>query len=154
MIGLLIAIVIFNIMAFATNKRLTKNQIIHIWLFTMVYQMLVDLMIDKKFQGYWYFSEATDWKDLLPITILIPPVNMMFLNWYPFGQRSFKHVLYIAGWVLAIVGYEALTLLPEPWGYFHYGWWRLWYSVIVNPFLLLSVIIYYKWVCKIEKSLS
>jgi hypothetical protein len=53
--------------------------------------------------------------------------------------------------VLGLLGYESMTLLPEPWGYFHYGWWNLWHSVVLDPVLLVILIIYYKWICRIEK---
>lgn len=154
MIGLIISVVLFNLVAFKTNTRLTKNQIIHIWTFTIVFQLLVDLFIDDKYHGYWYFNEATEFKDLPTITVLIPPVNMIFLNWYPFNQTFFKKCLYVFIWTVAITLYEVLTLLPEPWGYFHHGWWKTWYSAVVNPFLLMSVILYYKWVHKHEKQMN
>jgi hypothetical protein len=151
MIGLIIAIILFNLIAFITNKRLTKNQIVHIWTFTIAFQAVAETFIDFKYHGYWYFYKEINWGVLPALTILIPPVNMIFLNWYPFGQHVYKRLLYIAIWVLAITLYEAVTLLPEPWGYFNHGWWELWYSAIVNPFLLSIVLFYYKWICEIEK---
>ncbi|MDQ0227876.1 hypothetical protein CHH83_14835 [Bacillus sp. 7586-K] len=151
MLGLIIAIIIFNFIAFKTNKNLTKNQVVHIWTFTIALQELADLYIDQKYHGYWYFSKGIEWESLLTLTIIIPPVNMMFLNWYPFGATLFKKAKYYFYWVLFMVGYEMITLLPEPWGYFNYGWWKIWYSVLVNPFLLMLVLNFYKWVIKIEK---
>ncbi|GGJ91232.1 hypothetical protein GCM10007063_12310 [Lentibacillus kapialis] len=152
MIGLLIAITIFNLFAFITNQRLTQSQIVHIWMFTIAFQVLTDLMIDDKYHGYWYFDEATGWNDLLTLTVLIPPVNMIFLNWYPFRYAFSKQCVYLVVWVIAITLYELVTLLPEPWGYFHHGWWRIWYSLAVNPFLLAIVVLYYQWIYKIEKT--
>ncbi|AKN53944.1 hypothetical protein AB434_1539 [Heyndrickxia coagulans] len=43
-----------------------------------------------------------------------------------------------------------ITLLPAPWGYFHYGWWNFTISALVNPFLLLSVVGFYKWIVWLE----
>ncbi|UOQ92639.1 hypothetical protein MUO14_19760 [Halobacillus shinanisalinarum] len=150
MLGLIIAVFVFNFLAFRTNNRLTKNQVVHIWMFTIAFQIIVDIYIDAKYQGYWYFSKSIEWRSIPALLILIPPVNMIFLNWYPFGQLMYKRIFYILFWVIGITFYEAITLLPEPWGYFNHGWWNLWYSVLVNPFLLLIVLYYYKWVCKIE----
>ncbi|RAS80276.1 hypothetical protein [Priestia endophytica] len=151
MIGLMIAIILFNTIAFTMNRRLTINQIVHIWTFTIALQVLVDLYIDGKYHSYWYFNENTEWRDLFTLTILIPPVNMMFLNGYLCGRSFPKRMMYIFYWVIAIRLYEAITLLPEPWGYFHHGWWNLWYSLLVNPFLLGMVLFYYKWIRKMEK---
>jgi hypothetical protein len=43
MTGLIIAIILFNFIAFKTNKRLTANQIVHIWTFTIALQGLGDI---------------------------------------------------------------------------------------------------------------
>nr|WP_010531186.1 hypothetical protein [Lentibacillus jeotgali] len=152
MLGLIFAIILFNLIAFTTNKRLTKNQIVHIWMFTIAFQILVDLFIDAKYHGYWYFTKGIELRDLPTLIVLIPPVNMIFVNGFPFGELLYKRVFYILCWVTAITFYEAVTTLPEPWGYFNHGWWNLRYSALVNPFLLVSVILYYKWICKIERS--
>jgi hypothetical protein len=154
MIGLIIAIILFNFIAFKTNKRLTTNQIVHIWAFTIALQQLGDLYIDTKYHGYWYFSKDIDgWSEIPTLIMLLPPVNMMFLNWYPFGRSFHKRIIYIFYWVIAILLYEAITLLPEPWGYFNYGWWNLWHSAIIDPLLLLIVLGYYKWIYKLENKL-
>ncbi|MGG1679924.1 hypothetical protein ACIFOT_30030, partial [Neobacillus sp. NRS-1170] len=153
MIGLTIAIIAFNFIAFKTNKRLTNNQIFHIWAFTIAFQQIFDLYIDMKYHGYWYFTKNVDWKALPAHTVLIPPVNMMFLNWFPFNSSIVKKIMYIFVFVISILIYESVTLLPEPWGYFHYGWWKLWHAAIIDPILLFILLGYYKLVCKAEKNL-
>ncbi|MBU8589665.1 hypothetical protein KM925_27645 [Priestia megaterium] len=153
MIGLTIAIIVFNFIAFITNKRLTSNQILHLWLFTIAFQSSFDVYIDLKYHGYWYFTDGADWKGLLAHTVLLPPVNMMFLNWYPFKRGYTRQVCYFIFWLIAILLYEMLTLLPAPWGYFHYGWWNLWHSAILNPVLLLILLCFYKCICKLEDKL-
>jgi hypothetical protein len=153
MIGLIIAIVLFNFIAFKTNKRLTTNQIVHIWTFTIAFQYSFDILVEFKYHGYWYFSKGIDWIGVVAHTILIPPVNMMYLNWFPFYKRFSKKFIYIFLWVIGILIYETITLLPEPWGYFHYGWWKLLYAAIVDPILLLIVLGYYKWIRTLENQL-
>ncbi|MFZ3588512.1 hypothetical protein ACOI1C_04370 [Bacillus sp. DJP31] len=69
---------------------------------------------------------------------------------YPFKANVLKRVIYVLIWVVALLIYEAFTLLPEPWGYFHYGWWSLWHTALVNPILLFTVVLFYKWICKLE----
>jgi hypothetical protein len=150
MIGLLLAITIFNFIAFRSNKRLTANQIVHIWLFTIAFQTLFDILVEIKFKGYWYFSKDIDWGGFLAHIALVPPVNMMFLNWYPFKTSIKKQAVYLFSWVVVTLLYELAALLPEPWGYFHYGWWRIWHAALINPILFLILLMYYKWVCKLE----
>lgn len=147
-----IAIFVFNVMAFTKVRHLSANQIVHIIVFTIVFQTLVDLYLDVKFHGYWYYQREIDFLSIPTLTMIIPPVNVMFLNWYPLNQPVRKQVLYIFCWTIPLLMYESLTLLPAPWGYFHYGWWNLWYSAIVDPILLIILVHYYKWILKIEKS--
>ncbi|MBE6184486.1 hypothetical protein [Heyndrickxia ginsengihumi] len=151
MIGLLLSIFIFNLIAFTTNKRLTVNQILHIWCFTTAFQMASDVSLEFKYYGYWYFTKKIEWSSYLAHTVLIPPVNIMFLNWFPFGKKRVKQILYILFWTLGCLLYELLTLLPEPYGYFHYGWWNIWHSAIEDPILLVILLVFYKLICNIEK---
>ncbi|MBS4218413.1 hypothetical protein KHA96_08830 [Bacillus sp. FJAT-49711] len=150
MIGLIMAVIVFNVIAFKTNKHLTKNQIVHIWAFTICFQTLFDVFISLKYHGYWYFSKGVDVRSLPIYTVLIPAVNIMFLNWYPFRKALYWRVLYIFLWVILITLYEMITLLPEPWGYFHHGWWRLGHSILINPVLFYILLKYYKWIYNIE----
>ena len=144
MLGLIIAITLFNLIAFKTNKTLTKGQIAHIFVFTTAFQLNFDLYIDLKYHGYWYFTKGIDWFSLPAHSLLLPPVNMMFLNWYPFQSTLWKKAFYFICWEAVLLSYEYLTLLPEPYGYFHYGWWDIWHSVVVNPVLLLILVWYFK----------
>ncbi|MEK4279436.1 MULTISPECIES: hypothetical protein [unclassified Cytobacillus] len=107
--------------------------------------------MDFKYKGYWYFTQGIDWEALPSYTILIPPVNLMFINWYPFSGSFMKKVGYFIIWEIFLLSYEAATLLPHPFGFFHYGWWNLWYSAFVNPILLMILMGYYKWISTLEK---
>ncbi|WP_413299389.1 hypothetical protein AA0X95_15700 [Bacillus sp. 1P10SD] len=151
MIGLLIAIVIFNFIAFKSNKRLTMNQIVHIWTFTVSFQTIFDIFIEFKYHAYWYFDKEIDWSGLLPHVFLVPAANLIFLNLYPFKTKIIKQGFYILFFTIVILVYEMITLLPKPWGYFHYGWWELWHAALLDPILLLILLGYYKWILKIER---
>ncbi|MFE8698359.1 hypothetical protein ACFYKT_18720 [Cytobacillus sp. FJAT-53684] len=150
MIGLILSVIVVNVIAFFIKKNLTVNQMVHIWFFTISFQLIFDVFIDLKYHGYWYVTKGIDWEALPAYTILIPPVNIMFLNWFPFKSSFTKKVMYIAIWEAALLIYESIVQLPAPWGYFEYGWWELWYSALINPLLLLSLLGYYKWIQSIE----
>ncbi|MFP3126201.1 hypothetical protein OH784_26565 [Ectobacillus funiculus] len=152
MVLFVISIMLFNSVVYKMNKHLTKNQIVHIWQFTMILEIIFDIFIDEKTNGYWYFWKGIDWTNIIVYTLLIPPVNVIFLNWYPFNASCIKKIRYFAFWIAFILIYESLTLLPQPWGYFHYGWWEFSYSAILDPFLFIILRVYYKWIYKIEKA--
>jgi hypothetical protein len=143
------SIMIFNFVSLKVKKHLTKNQIVHIWAYSMILEIIFDIFIDEKTKGYWYFWKGIDWTNILVYTVLIPPVCVIFLNWYPFNQAWLKKICYIVIWVIFISAYELLTL-QQPWGYFHYGWWKFIYSVILDPILLIILLVYYKWIRRIE----
>ncbi|QQZ08931.1 hypothetical protein [Heyndrickxia vini] len=151
MIILYLSVIIFNFLALYTNKRLTGSQVLHIWSFTITFQLMFDVFIDLKYKGYWYFTQGIDWVGLPAYTILIPPVNVIFLNWFPYGSSLIKRVGYFVVWEFFLLLYEMIAKLPEPWGYFRYGWWNIWYSFCINPLLLCTVLLYYKWVLRLER---
>jgi len=146
MIGLLISVIIFNLIALKVNKKLTLSQVVQIWTFTIAFQNVFDLIVEFKFHSYWYFSHGVEWIGLIPRTILIPPVNIIFLNLYPFGKSAIERIVFVSLFVAAILIYELATLLPQPWGYFHYGSWKIEYSLIVDPIILYCLLGFYKWI--------
>jgi len=154
MVGLLISIVLFNIIAFKNNKVLTLNQLIHIWMFTIAFETMFDYMVEGKYELYWYFTKEADWADLLAYTFLVPPVNMLFLNLYPYRASFAVKFFYMMMFVVGILFYELFALLPEPLGYFYYGKWSIFYSVLIDPILLFILLKYYQFVVSIEEKIK
>ncbi|OHX42762.1 hypothetical protein [Cytobacillus oceanisediminis] len=154
MILLIASITAFNMIAFKINKKMTPSQVLQIWTFTIAFQILFDLIVEFKHHHYWYFSPGVEWADLLPRLFLIPPVNIIFLNGYPFSKGIIIKMVYMLFFVAAIILYEMAALLPEPWGYFNYGTWKIWYSIMVDPFLLLSLVLFYKFMILLEEKSS
>ncbi|WP_244440977.1 hypothetical protein [Neobacillus jeddahensis] len=99
-------------------------------------------------------SQGIDWPAFAGYTFLIPPVNLLFLNWFPFNRSLTKRIIYIVVWEISLLSYELITLLPGPWGFLHYGWWKLWISALINPILLLILIGFYKFVSKLENKVK
>ncbi|CAM5559664.1 MULTISPECIES: hypothetical protein [Niallia] len=150
MVLLTISIILFNFIAYKKNKIPTMNRKVSLWTFTIAFQISFDVIIEFKYGGYWYFDKGVDWFGVFAHTILIPPINILFISYFPFNHSIIKKVLYITYWTVGITMYEALTLLPEPLGYFHLGWWKLWFEFIIVPILLLMILGYYKWISKLE----
>jgi len=147
------SIILFNFITFTFAKRLTGNQISHIWTFTISFQLIFDLLIEHKFLGYWYFDKDVELFDLLAHFFLIPPVNIIFLNWFPTKSTFFKQIIYISAWTCFTLIYEYMATLPKPFGFFHLGWWRVWYDIFVVPILFLILLGYFKYVLILEKRL-
>ncbi|MFC0273415.1 hypothetical protein ACFFIX_18605 [Metabacillus herbersteinensis] len=150
MILLLASVIGFNAIAFKKVKGISKNKIVHIWVFTITFQLFFDIFIDLKYHGYWYFTKAIDWVGIPAYIMLIPPVNLLFLYWFPFKSSIIKKLQYFVIWEILLLIYEVVSQIPHPFGFFHYGWWKLWYSVLLNPILLIILLGYYKWISKLE----
>jgi len=69
------------------------------------------------------------------------PVNAIFLNYYPFVKTKFYKCRYIIGWTAFCLVYEVAALRS---GFFYYTKWKLWYSALSYPILLLMVLGNYK----------
>ena len=151
MVGLIIAIIVLNVIAYRKVKRIAKSKIIHICVFTILFHVSVDLFLSVKYGAYWYFDKEIQWTDIPAVALLSPPAALLFLNGYPSQTSRLKRVLYILLWSLIITAFEALTLLPEPWGFFHHDWWKLKYSALVYPVLCCIVLLYYKWIRRIDE---
>ncbi|MFD2680413.1 hypothetical protein [Bacillus seohaeanensis] len=151
MIGLFTAIIILNFIVIKIDKVLTGNQILHIWCFTVAFQTFFDIFVEFKYGGYWYFDKEIDFLGLLSHLLIVPPVNILFLNYYPLKKPFFKRLIYIGIWVAIILVYELIALLPEPWGYFHYGWWTIVHSILLDPVLFAILIIFFRWILFLEK---
>lgn len=153
MIGLATGIVVFIFIALKTNKRLPMSHVLQIWTFSAALQTGFDVYMIMKYKGYWYFERDTiEFASILPHLLLVPAVNIIFLNGYPFNKRWIKRAFYVAVWTVGIVIYELITLLPEPWGFLHYGWWNIWYSAILDPILLFGLVQYYKLIRRLDKN--
>ncbi|PLS08024.1 hypothetical protein CVD27_04930 [Neobacillus cucumis] len=99
-----------------------------------------NLALDLKLNLFGYIAPGNQWSGFLPI-FLYPPVNAIFLNYYPFEKSKFHQLLYILGWTAFCLMYEVAALRS---GFFYYTKWKLWYSALCYPFLLLMVLGNYK----------
>lgn len=87
--------IVFNVIAYKFVKEMSANKIVHIWLFTISLQLLFDTFIDLKYYGYWYLTQGIDYLAFPAYTLLIPPINVLFLEYFPFGRSVKGKALYI-----------------------------------------------------------
>jgi hypothetical protein len=137
MILLFISIFLFNLIALIKNK-IPSIRNVSIWTFTIAFQVVFDMIVEFKYNGYWYFDKGVDWFGILAHTALIPPVNIMLLSWFPFNTNLFKQAIYITCWTVGVIVYEALVLLPEPWGFFPLDGGSCGMMYLLSLFLYLS----------------
>lgn len=142
---LLLTIAVFNLVFTIMPKKLTMIELFSTCLFAMVLQQVVDLALDLKLDLYGYFSKGIQWRYLIPIFGIYPAVNAIFLNYYQYMRNAAEKFFYIVGCSIFSVVYELLAIEA---GYFYHHYWKIWYSAISYPFLLLMLVLLLKLVRK------
>ncbi|MDP4085520.1 MAG: CBO0543 family protein [Bacillota bacterium] len=121
-------------------KRISKLQIWSTSLFSLVIESMSDMTLDLKLNLFGYIAPGDQWSGFLPI-FLYPPINAIFLNYFPYKKTKLHKMLYIASWTVFCLAYECAALRS---GFFYYSKWKLWYSALCYPVLLLMVLGNYK----------
>lgn len=134
MFFLLASIFVFNTIAFFIPKRMTGVEIYGTILFATVFQLLVDLYLSTKHDLYGYFVRGVEYKELLIIFGIFPAANIIYLNYFPYKKKLISKIIYILAWSSLITLYEWASVKAE---YFYYNGWKLVYSALSYPFILL-----------------
>lgn len=133
---LIASLVTFYVIAIWIPKRISWLQIWSTSLFSLVVESMSDMTLDLKLNLFGYIAPGDQWSGFLPIFIY-PPVNTIFLNYYPYESSKFEKLVYIVGWTAFCLAYEVAALRS---GFFYYKKWKLWYSAFCYPVLLLMVL--------------
>ena len=101
--------------------------------FALIFQLTADVILSVKYQLYGYFGAGIDIKSFILTLLLYPTYNAIFLNFFPKASH-WKQALYIIGNTIIITCYEYAILQTDA---FYYSGWKLWYSAISYPAILL-----------------
>jgi hypothetical protein len=115
-------------------KRLTWIEMYATAWFAISLAYTADVYLDLRFHLYGYFTKGRpDFETLIILFGLYPTFNAIYLNFFPVG-KLLKQIWYIIGNVAFLVGYEWLTLKI---GVLYYSGWKLGYSALCYPLILL-----------------
>lgn len=129
---LLASTMIFNLIAYFIPKKLTKQEIYATSLFALVYQLLVDTLLDPIFNLYGYFTVGVDIITIIPVLGIYPSSSLIYLNYYPFLGSALKKALYILSWSLFALFFEWTAIMA---GWFYHDEWKLVYSAVSYPII-------------------
>lgn len=138
---LILSVIIFIIVTLWVPKKLPRNELYAIALFSIVLGFFTDITLDLKFHLYGYFTPGVQFGGFLPILILFPTSGVLFMNFFPYKKNTIKKVIYICFWTIFCLVFEYLSVSS---GYFYHVTWKYWYSVITYPFLFLVHLIHLK----------
>lgn len=114
-------------------KRMTLMEMYATAWFAITFAQTTDVYLSLRFDLYGYsFNEEIDPRSIIPIFGVFSTYNAIFLNFFP--KKKLKQVLYIFGHTVFIVTYEWIAIKV---GAFHHNDWKLTYSAMAYPFVLL-----------------
>jgi len=131
---LTMSILTFNATAIFIPKKMTKIEIYTTSLFALVLQLTSDAILDLKFDFYGYFNKGVDLKSFIVMFGIYPSASIIILNYFPFYKSIKAKILYIVIASGACLVFEWLSIMS---GYFYYTVWKLWYSALCYPVLIL-----------------
>jgi len=149
MIYLLVSIIIFNLIAFFIPKRLSKIEMYTISIFSMLFAICTDVILDLKYHLYWYFSIEPDWKSFIILFGTYPSVAIIYLNYFPFTSDRRKKIIYILWWSVFVTLFEWGTFVAE---ILHYRKWNIVFSAVTYPLILAVVYWNFLWIRKLARS--
>ena len=143
MIFLVLSVIVFNLITILIPKRISRVEILTTTLFSLYLETMTNVFLDLKYDLYGYFNKGVDWEALIYILGIYAPVNIGFLNYFPYKRKILNKVIYILGWSVFAYIYELLFLWS---GTFYYNGWKYWYSIIIYPILYIILVGFYKYV--------
>ena len=118
-------------------KNLSKIEIYATSFFALFYGKTVDEILDVKKNWYGFFKTGVQYMGVLSQIVIYPTVSLLFLNYFPFSKKKGTKIFYIIGWSLFAIIFERISLKTK---FFYYTKWRTLYSVILYPFIFLSLV--------------
>jgi len=146
MIFTLISAFIFMVIAYFIHKRISYMEMYTAVLFSAVFQLIVDILLEFKYELYGYFDKGVDYQTFIFILMIYPSLTVIFLNYLPLGRGKIIFILYMLGWIIFAIIYEYFAVQV---GAFYYVNWKLWYSAIIYPFVYLLIVLNFLFIRKL-----
>lgn len=145
---LIISSILFTILIVLVPKRLNKIEIFASTFSALYLQVIVDIYLEIKLKWYYYLKEETiEWTAMF-VAPIYAGVNILFLNFFPYGKSIIKKGLYITICVAISIIYEYAALQFKM---ISYNEWKLWYSAISYFFIFTLLALNLKWIRNLEK---
>lgn len=137
MVGIIFVItcvLLLNVIAIIIPKRITMIEVYTTSLFVLTLGLTTDVIFDLKYNFYGHFNIGPDLPGFLTVFGIYPSSNIIMLNYFPYQKHLKGKILYILIASGAFLFYEWLSLKS---GSFYYTVWKLWYSALCYPLLIL-----------------
>lgn len=96
----LVTIVLFIAILLFITKQLTKREMFATSFFSIALQQTVDIYLALKYNLYGYFGGGVHYITLVAILGIYPPINLIYLNLFPFCRGILIKAIYVVIWHL------------------------------------------------------
>ncbi|MGG5252470.1 CBO0543 family protein [Neobacillus sp. SM06] len=142
MLFLIFSVILFNLIAILIPKRMSQIEILTTTLFSLYFETITNVFLDLKYDWYGYFTKGVNWETILYLFGIFPAVSIVFLNSFPYHKKLKSKIYYLFWWVVFAGIYETLFVWSKT---FYYNGWNLWYSIILYPFIYLTLVIFHQY---------
>ncbi len=132
---------IFVLTAYKIPKKMKPYEIYVTSLFAVLFGLIVDLVLAVKYKLYVLDDPGIQINPLIGQVVLYWTASIITLNLYPFDQSKTKKFIYVSILTLLTVAFELLSSL---FGFIKYNEWKIWYSVLCYPFLIMFLVLHFK----------
>lgn len=136
-----VASFIFAFIAFIIPKKMKGYEIYVTSIFATLFGLLVDTILAVKFKLYVLDKPGVQFPPLIGQVVLYFSTNIILLNFFPFSKPLKWKVVYVLGFTLLTLLFEYLSYKI---GFIKYNEWKIWYSALCYPFLILFLVLHYK----------
>ncbi|MGP4108753.1 CBO0543 family protein [Virgibacillus sp. L01] len=146
MVFLLVSVAVFNLAAIVIPKNISWIEIYGTILITIVLHLLIDTFLDLKYNFYGYFDKGVDAGTLIFTFGIYPAVNIIVVNLYSYLRGLLSKVIFIIVLTIFALCYEVALLNVD---IFYHNEWKLWYSAVIYPLLLILLFLNRKFLKRI-----
>lgn len=140
--------IVLNIIAYFIPKRLSKIENYATTLFSLLFGICVDLILNLKYELYGYFGKGFQWMGFIGEFLYFIPISILYHNYLPIGDSKKKLLIYIFSWSLCSVIIEWIIEKTE---FFNYSEWNLFHSALVYPIVFAILYLQLKYIRKLIK---
>lgn len=150
LIFLVIASLILIIIAYFIPKKLKLYEIYTTSTFAALFGLFVDSILAVKYKFYVLDKAGIQIPALIGQVILYSTTSVIILNTFPYNKTIKYKIIHVISYSMLTVIFEALAW---KFGFIKYNEWKIWYSAVCYPFLILLLIYHYKFYrCLVERS--
>lgn len=136
-----VASVFFVLAAYIIPKKMKPYEIYTTTIFATLFGLLVDTVIAVKYKAYVLDKPGIQIPPLIGQVALYSSTSILLLNLFPYDKSIKRKVVFIIGFSVCTVVFEFISY---KFGFIKYHEWKIWYSAMCYPFLIISLLLHYK----------